>query len=52
MKDLRPFEIEIQTLKFKRHEYEYDIDASFFTSRAWPNWLAIVPRSFLITRLT
>jgi uncharacterized metal-binding protein YceD (DUF177 family) len=31
MKDLRPFEIEIQTLKFKRHEYEYDIDASFFT---------------------
>lgn len=31
MKDLRPFDIEIQTLKFKRHEFEYDIDASFFT---------------------
>jgi len=31
MKDLRPFDIEIQTLKFKRYEFEYDIDASFFT---------------------
>ncbi len=31
MKDLRPFDIEIQTLKLKRHEYEYDIEDSFFT---------------------
>lgn len=31
MKDLKPFDIEIQTLKPKRYEYEYDIDASFFT---------------------
>ncbi len=31
MKDLKPFDIEIQTLKLKRHEYEYDIEDSFFT---------------------
>ncbi len=31
MKDLRPFDIEIQTLKSKRYEFEYNIDAPFFT---------------------
>jgi uncharacterized metal-binding protein YceD (DUF177 family) len=30
MKDLRSFDIEISTLKPKRYEYEFDIDASFF----------------------
>jgi uncharacterized metal-binding protein YceD (DUF177 family) len=31
VKDLRQFEIEISTLKPKRYEYEYDIDAAFFS---------------------